>query len=128
MALIQEENDDVYFNFINSIKSDVTKEIYEYNIKKFMKFCNIENFYDLCLVCHELPDYRLIFDVDAAVLVQHYVLSTFPINTNSKFQHNYQISFFILMELPIFLEKYCGKMIKNTQEVEFQRTRRNNWR
>ena len=33
-----------YFNFINSIKSEVTKEIYEYNLKIFMKFCNIERF------------------------------------------------------------------------------------
>ncbi len=30
------------------------------------------------------------------------------------------------MESPIFLEKYCGKMIKNTQEVQFQHNRRNN--
>ena len=30
------------------------------------------------------------------------------------------------MEPPIFLEKYCGKMIKNTQEVQFQHNRRNN--
>lgn len=49
MALIQEENDDVYFNFINSIKSDVTKEIYEYNLKVFMKFCNVETFQDLLM-------------------------------------------------------------------------------
>ena len=49
MALIQEENDDVYFNFINSIKSDVTKEIYEYNLKVFMKFCNVETFQDLLI-------------------------------------------------------------------------------
>jgi len=51
MSVIQEgsneKENEVYFNFINSIKSEVTKEIYEYNIKVFMKFCNLENFYDL---------------------------------------------------------------------------------
>lgn len=51
MALIQdssnEKEDEVYSNFINSIKSEVTKEIYEYNLKVFMKFCNVENFYEL---------------------------------------------------------------------------------
>jgi integrase len=53
MSVIQEgsrEEEEVYFNFINSIKSDVTKHIYEYNIKLFMKFCNIENFYDLSIM------------------------------------------------------------------------------
>jgi integrase len=50
MSVIQSSNekeDEIYFNFINSIKSDVTKEIYQYNIKIFMKFCKVENFYDL---------------------------------------------------------------------------------
>jgi RAB protein geranylgeranyltransferase component A len=42
-----EKENELYFNFINSLKSDVTKEIYEYNIQAFMKFCNTENFYDL---------------------------------------------------------------------------------
>jgi hypothetical protein len=43
MSLIQEngsdqKEDEVYSNFINSIKSEVTKEIYEYNLKvKFKK-------------------------------------------------------------------------------------------
>jgi len=32
------------------------------------------------------------------------------------------------MESLIFLEKYCGKMIKNAQELESQPNRRNNWR
>jgi len=55
MSLIQdtkedEEENGIYFNFINSIKSDVTKEIYEYNIKKFMEFCNVQTFNDLFAV------------------------------------------------------------------------------
>jgi len=41
--LVQQE-EDVYLNFVNSIKSDVTKRIYEYNIKLFMEFCGINKF------------------------------------------------------------------------------------
>lgn len=55
MSVIQEEGsnekeNEPYFNFINSIKSDVTKEIYEYNLKVFMKFCSVNTFYDLFLM------------------------------------------------------------------------------
>jgi hypothetical protein len=43
----QEQNqiteEDVYFNFINSLKSEVTKKEYEREIKLFMKFCKGEN-------------------------------------------------------------------------------------
>ena len=52
MSIVQEKSSnekesEVYFNFINSIRSEVTKEIYGYNIKVFMKSCNVESFYDL---------------------------------------------------------------------------------
>ncbi len=52
MSVIQEgsKEEDVYFNFINSIKSEVTKKIYEYNIKIFMRFCCIKNFYNLSIM------------------------------------------------------------------------------
>jgi integrase len=33
--------EDAYFNFINSLKSEVTKKEYEREIKLFMKFCNV---------------------------------------------------------------------------------------
>lgn len=33
--------EDVYLNFVNSIKSDVTKKIYEYNLGLFMEFCGL---------------------------------------------------------------------------------------
>jgi site-specific recombinase XerC len=41
--------EEIYFNFINSIKSEVTKETYEKNIKSFMKFCNVTKLSDLLL-------------------------------------------------------------------------------
>ena len=41
--------EEVYFNFINSLKSDVTKITYEREIKKFMNFCGIEKLSDLLI-------------------------------------------------------------------------------
>ena len=41
------QHEDVYSNFVNSIKSDVTRRIYEYNLRLFMEFCGIYKFEDL---------------------------------------------------------------------------------
>ena len=38
---------DVYLNFVNSIKSNVTRKIYEYNLRLFMQFCGVDKFEDL---------------------------------------------------------------------------------
>lgn len=49
MSLIQkqaQQKEDVYLNFINSIKSDITKKVYEYNLKLIMEFCGVEKFED----------------------------------------------------------------------------------
>ena len=46
LVQLQKENE-VYLNFINSIKSDVTRKIYEYNLKLFLEFCGIDKFEDL---------------------------------------------------------------------------------
>lgn len=55
MSVLQESNsnekeDEVYFNFINSIRADETKRIYQYNIKLFMKFCNVVTYHDLARI------------------------------------------------------------------------------
>jgi hypothetical protein len=39
--MLVQQDQDVYFNFVNSIKSDVTKKIYEYNLRLFMEFCAV---------------------------------------------------------------------------------------
>ena len=41
------QHEDVYSNFVNSIKSDVTRRIYEYNLRLFMEFCGTNKFEDL---------------------------------------------------------------------------------
>ena len=51
MSVLSTANEeDVYFNFINSLKSDVTKKTYEREIKKFMNFCGVEKLSDLLTV------------------------------------------------------------------------------
>lgn len=50
MSLVKPQGqlkEDVYLNFVNSIKSDVTKKIYEYNLGLFMEFCGLKKFEDL---------------------------------------------------------------------------------
>jgi site-specific recombinase XerD len=45
MALIEEQQADkeqeINFNFINSLKAPVTKETYDIHIKRYLKFCNL---------------------------------------------------------------------------------------
>ena len=36
---VQEE---AYFNFVNSIKSDATRRNYEYCVSRFLKYCNLD--------------------------------------------------------------------------------------
>ena len=44
--LVQSQSD-TYSNFINSIKSDVTKKTYEYNLRLFMECCSVHKYEDL---------------------------------------------------------------------------------
>jgi integrase len=41
------EQEHVYFNFINSIRSQVTRNVYEGHVKKFMKYCKVSRLSDL---------------------------------------------------------------------------------
>jgi integrase len=43
MSILKQDlnEEEVYFNFINSLKSEVTKKEYEREIRLFMKFCNV---------------------------------------------------------------------------------------
>ncbi len=52
MAVIeqQDKEQEVFFNFINSLKSPVTKEIYDGNIKTYLKFCNLDKLSELLTI------------------------------------------------------------------------------
>ena len=43
----KKNEEEVYFNFINSLKSEVTKKEYEREIRLYMKFCNVSKLSDL---------------------------------------------------------------------------------
>jgi hypothetical protein len=47
MSTLIQQKEDAYLNFVNSIKSDVTKKVYEYNLRLFMGFCGIDKFESL---------------------------------------------------------------------------------
>jgi hypothetical protein len=44
--LVQSQSD-TYLNFINSMQSDVTKKIYEYNLRLFVEFCSVDKYENL---------------------------------------------------------------------------------
>ena len=43
-------NHRAYFNFINSIRSDATRKVYEFIIKKYMQYYNIQNIDELLAI------------------------------------------------------------------------------
>ncbi len=47
IPMLVQSQSDTYSNFINSIKSDVTKTIYEYNLRLFMEFCSVHEYENL---------------------------------------------------------------------------------
>jgi integrase len=40
--MLVQSDQDPYFNFVNSIDSDVTRKSYEYCLSRFLKYCNLE--------------------------------------------------------------------------------------
>ena len=42
MQVVQEQQQDAYFNFVSSINAEATKRNYEYCMKRFLKHCNMD--------------------------------------------------------------------------------------
>ena len=56
MALTQSQQDRekiIYSNFINSLRSAKTKDVYDKSLKQFMKFSNVESYYSLLLLANQ---------------------------------------------------------------------------
>jgi site-specific recombinase XerD len=47
---LENQEQEVYFNFINSLKSPVTKEVYNINIQYYLKFCNLSKLSELVTI------------------------------------------------------------------------------
>ena len=58
---LENQEEEIYFNFINSLKSPVTKEIYDGNIKLYLKFCNLNKLSELLAM--EEPQKQIIMYV-----------------------------------------------------------------
>ena len=59
MALTQPQQDRekiIYSNFINSLRSAKTKDVYDKSLKQFMKFSNVESYYSLLLLANQSQD------------------------------------------------------------------------
>jgi hypothetical protein len=46
-SMLVQSQSDTYLNFINSMQSDVTKKIYEYNLRLFVEFCSVDKYENL---------------------------------------------------------------------------------
>ena len=55
---LENQEQEVYFNFINSLKSPYTKESYNLNIKLYLKFCNLNKLSELLTI--QEPDKHII--------------------------------------------------------------------
>jgi site-specific recombinase XerD len=40
--MLVQEQQEAYFNFVNSINSDATRKNYEYSLSRFLKYCNLD--------------------------------------------------------------------------------------
>ncbi|MGB8766818.1 MAG: tyrosine-type recombinase/integrase, partial [Nitrososphaeraceae archaeon] len=47
---LENQEEEIYFNFINSLKSQVTKEAYNTNLKYYLKFCNLSKLSELLTI------------------------------------------------------------------------------
>jgi hypothetical protein len=56
-----QNEEDVYFNFINSLTSEVTKKAYEREIRLFIKFCDLTKLSDLLSIIE--PQKEIIKDL-----------------------------------------------------------------
>ena len=53
---VQEVREDAYFNFVNSINSDVIRRNYEYCMSRFLKYCNLyPEFLSLITTARNIP-------------------------------------------------------------------------
>jgi integrase len=57
--MLVQQKEDEYSNFVNSIKSGVTKKIYVYNLRLFMEFCDIDKFEDLIGLQNQIIPYLM---------------------------------------------------------------------
>lgn len=103
MAVVeqQDKEQEIYFNFIGSLKSPVTKEIYETNIKYYMTFCKVTKLSELLTIAD--PQKQVI---NYIMFLREKKLATTSINTRL-----YAIYHFYVMNDVILNRKKINKFI-----------------
>lgn len=69
--LVQREKEDAYFNFVNSINSDVTRKNYEYLLSRFLKYCDLDLDSLLKLPQQELSNFIIKYLVSQKISSQY---------------------------------------------------------
>jgi site-specific recombinase XerD len=105
---IQNEND-AYFNFINSIKSDSTKTLYENNLKLFMKFCKVSDLKDLLNIDVQRYITRYVMSLREMKLASNSIKS----RLNPVF-HFYEMNDFVLNKKKI--KMFRGEFVKKSRD------------
>lgn len=84
-SLVQkQQKEDAYLNFVNSIKSEVTRKIYQYNLGLFIEFCGIDKFEDLIGQQNQIRYHTLCIFSFLQPLLLFPAFSYFPYNDDSK--------------------------------------------
>ena len=92
---IENQEQEVYFNFINSLKSPYTKESYDLNIKLYLKFCNLNKLSELLGI--EEPQKQIIKYI---MFLREKGLATGSINTMKyAIYHFYEMNDVILKQM-----------------------------
>jgi hypothetical protein len=69
--LILQQQHEAYFNFVNSINSDVTRKNYEYCLSRFLKYCNLDLDSLLKLSQQELSNFIIKYLVSQRISSQY---------------------------------------------------------
>lgn len=69
--LVHQEKEDAYFNFVNSINSDVTRKNYKYLLSRFLKSCDLDLDSLLKMPQQELSNLIIKFLVPQKISIQY---------------------------------------------------------
>jgi len=113
MAVIEQQEDkeqEVYFNFMNSLKARATKESYNTNIKLYLKFCGLTKLSELLTI--QEPQKQIIKYI---MSLREKGLATSSISTMlNAIYHFYQMNDLVLNIKKI--NSFIGESIKNSRQ------------
>src|SRR5437867_4616999 len=108
------QEDRAYFNFINSCKSEETKQKYDFNVRNFLKFCNLEKHSKLLQINAEEKI------IDYIVNLRNKKLSSHTIHSRlTAVYHFYTMNDVLLNKVKI--NKYKGQFRKMKKDRAYSR-------